>query len=87
VLSGRCTYHPDRNAVGVCVVCRTVICIECSTPIDGIHRCFRCVAALGTSEARPRWEGSELHLLSLGLVATAFGGLTLLWMGVAAILR
>lgn len=87
MLSGRCTYHPDRPAVGVCVVCRTVICIECSTPIDGIHRCFRCVEKMGKKAAETGWHGSEIHPLSLGLVVVAFGGLTLFWMGIASILR
>jgi len=43
--SGRCEYHPERMGVGVCVECRRVICLECTTPFEGINRCAPCLAA------------------------------------------
>jgi hypothetical protein len=45
-LSGRCRYHADRDGVGVCMRCRAVICSECSTRIDGINHCLRCLDLL-----------------------------------------
>ncbi|HEY3353801.1 MAG TPA: hypothetical protein VGQ83_11175 [Polyangia bacterium] len=45
-LRPQCAQHPEREAIGICIVCRRPICTECSTPIDGINRCAACVAAL-----------------------------------------
>ncbi len=52
-----CYFHPDRPGVGVCVRCRTVICSACSTRLDGINHCHRCLAKLG---ARPETKASAL---------------------------
>lgn len=41
-----CRNHPAREAVGICVSCRTQICIECVTRIDGINYCVTCLATL-----------------------------------------
>ena len=43
---GRCRHHPDRDGVGICVKCGTVICTECSTRIDGINYCTHCLTQL-----------------------------------------
>jgi hypothetical protein len=43
--SFRCGTHPEREGVGVCVNCRSVICVECSTKIDRMNYCIRCLAA------------------------------------------
>ncbi|RMG16185.1 MAG: hypothetical protein D6729_11160 [Deltaproteobacteria bacterium] len=66
-MEGACTYHPERLAVGICIACRQPICIECSTPIEGIHRCPRCLAGLAVATDAPRWEGREVNLASLFL--------------------
>ncbi len=34
-----CERHPDRPAVGVCVVCERTLCRECDHPDGGVHRC------------------------------------------------
>jgi len=41
-----CENHPQREAIGVCVKCRTRVCSECSTKVDGINYCVRCLAGL-----------------------------------------
>jgi hypothetical protein len=46
LLRPQCAHHPEREAIGICIACRRPICAECSTPIAGINRCARCVAAL-----------------------------------------
>ena len=86
MLSGRCTNHPKRVAVGVCILCREVICIECSTPIDGIHRCHRCIAKMERAAAPLSWEGSEASGITWIILLASFGGLTLYWLGLSALL-
>lgn len=44
--AGRCLQHPDREALGICVVCRRFYCSECITKIDGINHCKSCLGAL-----------------------------------------
>jgi hypothetical protein len=49
-----CYYHPDRPAIGVCVRCRTAICAACSTRLDGINHCHRCLSQLAArAETKP----------------------------------
>jgi hypothetical protein len=55
-----CYFHPDRAAVGICVRCRTSICAACSTRLEGINHCHRCLGQLAT-----RGEGKH------GVFATA----------------
>jgi hypothetical protein len=41
-----CANHAQREAIGVCVRCRTRICSECATKVDGINYCVACLAGL-----------------------------------------
>ena len=72
--SGRCFYHPDRAGLGICVECRNVICVECTTQFEGINRCAKCLAArLAKAKklvARRDWSFGNLllALISLGAV-------------------
>jgi hypothetical protein len=53
--SFQCRNHPDREGVGICVSCRRVICVECSTKIEGVNHCRECLAKRGaTAEAGAR---------------------------------
>jgi hypothetical protein len=45
-----CKYHRDRQGIGVCMRCRAVICMECSTRLDGINHCHACLKELGRSQ-------------------------------------
>lgn len=71
--SGRCFYHPDRAGLGICVECRNVICVECTTQFEGINRCAKCLAArLSKAQkivARSEWGVGNLFLM---LVSIAF---------------
>ncbi len=69
--SGRCFYHPDRAGLGICVECRNVICVECTTQFEGINRCAKCLAArLSQAQkivARSEWGVGNLLLAMLSL--------------------
>lgn len=41
-----CVNHPRREAIGICVRCRTRVCGECTTKVDGINYCVSCLATL-----------------------------------------
>jgi uncharacterized paraquat-inducible protein A len=70
-----CYYHPDRPGVGVCVRCRTVICAACSTRLDGINHCHRCLSKLA---ARAETKtGSFATSIVLGVVVLAVAWLIL----------
>lgn len=43
--SFRCVNHAEREGVGICVNCRNVVCVECSTKIDRMNYCIRCLQA------------------------------------------
>lgn len=76
-ISGSCHYHPMRPGIGVCVECRQVICLECTTQFEGINRCAACLQRLGkkAQAAAPRREWGALNLVTLlGVFATLFGG-------------
>jgi hypothetical protein len=47
-----CAHHLDRDAIGICVRCRTRVCGECVTKIDGINHCVRCLDLRVSSERR-----------------------------------
>ena len=80
-----CTNHPGREGIGICVVCRRVVCVECSTKIAGVNHCRACLAArAGTAgERRPSRAGgviqalAALALVLLSLLATT--GLLAAW--------
>lgn len=84
VTSGRCEYHPQRPGLGVCVECRKVICVECTTQFDGINRCATCLAARLSKARQPAahrsWSAGTvlLALLSAGTLYATFYGVAAL---------
>jgi hypothetical protein len=65
-----CYYHPDRAAIGVCVRCRTAICAACSTRLDGINHCHRCLSKLAArAEAKPGGFAAGTVLAAVALAA------------------
>lgn len=82
----RCTVHPEREGVGICVSCRSVVCVECSTKVDRMNYCIRCLqaAAVPAGDARrespvaDRLWGIPLLLLSFFLTAGIFAAMGLL---------
>lgn len=79
-----CENHPQREAIGVCVKCRTRVCSECSTKVEGINYCVRCLAGLAREGGRaraPERMGSSAwaYLAASGyLLVLALGTLLLL---------
>ena len=60
-LERRCHYHPDRAGVGLCMACRVIICVECSTRLDGINHCASCLSELTKSSGDVAGRGHALR--------------------------
>jgi hypothetical protein len=80
-----CRNHPEREGIGICVICKNVVCVECSTKIDGVNHCRTCLArragvavARAPSRAGGVVQGALALLLTLGSVVLVAGGL-LVW--------
>ena len=72
----RCANHPEREGIGICVSCRSVVCVECSTKIDRMNYCIRCLQAAApdksAEEVNPVREAVfGVPLLLLGFAGTA----------------
>lgn len=73
-----CTNHLDREAIGICVECRSRVCSECVTKVDGINYCVACLATLADrgsprsrSDSRPTSRGwAALSAFALLTIAT-----------------
>lgn len=76
-----CANHAQREAIGVCVRCRTRVCSECATKVDGINYCVACLAGLAVdSGSRAAAHGGERRFPLAG-AAFYLGLLTLLVWG------
>jgi hypothetical protein len=71
-----CKYHPDRQAIGVCMRCRAVICAACCTRLRGINHCHACLRKLGRQAASPTGGVAQAVciLLILGLAGLVWTG-------------
>lgn len=82
-----CVNHPGRDAIGLCVRCRARVCGECTTKVDGINHCVRCLATLAgprreTEAAATRSSSFVSALwLSTGAAALTLATWTLLELG------
>lgn len=74
-----CAFHAQREALGVCVACRSRVCAECTTKVEGINYCVRCLAQRARSEARPTHTASSKPSRAR-VVIGAFVWATLLWL-------
>ncbi len=70
--SFQCRNHPEREGVGICVACRRVFCVECSTKIDGVNHCRECLAKrqLTAQASSKKASGFFFKLLELGFSST-----------------
>ena len=84
--SGRCHYHPQRAGLGVCVECRHVICVECTTQFEGINRCAACLGRR-LAQARAIVERRDFSFATLFLAGLSTGVLYLGFLGLAALFR
>ena len=76
-----CANHLEREALGVCVGCRKLVCAECTTKLDGINYCVGCIAAMAPArragpDARP--GGTARWLTAAVWYAAAAGATALL---------
>lgn len=55
-----CTNHPERAAIGICVITQKPICGECATRIDGVNYSKEGLRILqerrNTSQAKSNWK-------------------------------
>jgi hypothetical protein len=66
--SFQCRNHPEREGVGICVACRRVFCVECSTKIEGVNFCRECLAKRGPPAASRK---GSLGGIAAGVFAAA----------------
>ncbi len=64
-----CQNHPEREAVGVCVSCKLLICGECTTRVDGRGLCASCIAADKRTTQLPQQGDARVALSFCVLVA------------------
>ena len=77
-----CRNHPEREALGICVECRTRVCAECVTKVDGINYCVSCLATLaarGGKRAAGVVEPAAPWLAWLSASALFFLAVLLAW--------
>lgn len=64
-----CANHSNREAMGICVRCHTLVCAECVTQVDGINHCVGCLAvAAATRASVPPPAGPRTGRGTAGLV-------------------
>ena len=80
-----CANHPAREALGICVRCRTRICAECVTRVDGINYCVRCLETLATE--RTSLPPPAIAPKARTGIGWAIGGLVVLSSMVALVLE
>ncbi|HET6339584.1 MAG TPA: hypothetical protein VFG30_40515 [Polyangiales bacterium] len=84
-----CANHAQREAIGVCVRCRTRVCSECATKVEGINYCVACLAGLAVdsgvraaaSSGKPGLTGATAALYFVTLSALLWGFLELMLPG------
>ncbi len=88
VESFQCRNHPEREGVGICVACRRVFCVECSTKIDGVNHCTECLAKrqLTAQASTSRRSGLVVRFLELALSVAVAGGSLVLVFAVFAVM-
>lgn len=67
-----CAFHAEREALGVCVACRARVCAECTTKVEGINFCVRCLAARARAEAVPQGSPADTSVptrLAIAIIA------------------
>ncbi len=70
-----CHNHPHTPGIGLCVLCRRVVCEACTTRLQGRNTCRSCLDARREALADKDIDGSEVGLSALVLLASAAGGL------------
>lgn len=70
-LQRHCQTHPDRRAIGVCVMTGEAICAECSTRYEGVNYSRRGLEMLHAQRAREQERAGAgeraVRIVALGL--------------------
>lgn len=76
-----CQNHPEREALGICIQCRSQVCSECVTKVDGINYCVRCLASMSADNSRVRADSSQMPPQVVWMLVLVFGSLLtlMLW--------
>lgn len=69
-----CENHPAREAIGVCVQCRTRVCSECATKVEGINYCVRCLSGLAAQGGRARAARGSASRASVYITGSLYVG-------------
>jgi hypothetical protein len=56
----RCTFHPDREAIGACTNCGRPLCDECKEVVDGRFYCSSCAPGVVAEIVLEPAESSNL---------------------------
>ena len=75
VPTARCTWHPDRPGVAVCVDCRRVVCPDCATVVDGLHCCVDCLPRRAAAAPMARRRAPETWTAGAALATLSWWGL------------
>ena len=70
-----CYYHDDRSAIGICMHCRVPICAACTTRLQGVNHCHKCLAAMAARKEETPFNAGPLvaaFVLTVG-VGLLFG--------------
>ncbi|MHC4661162.1 MAG: hypothetical protein ACYS8W_05685 [Planctomycetota bacterium] len=67
-----CANHPKRKGMGICVVCRKVICSECLTRIEGIIHCKDCLSGRLEKEKKTAFAGIAGRFFAVTLIVLGF---------------
>lgn len=68
----RCANHPEREGIGICVNCRAVVCVECSTKVDRMNYCIRCLRAAAPQRKEIADNPSQEALAGIPLLVAGF---------------
>ena len=79
-----CPNHPTREAIGICVRCRSRLCSECATKVDGINYCVACLRALAERPA-PLPHAATSPIAAHVVAAAYVAALALLMWGLFAL--
>ncbi|MDH5637875.1 MAG: hypothetical protein OEZ04_05240 [Nitrospinota bacterium] len=74
-----CVNHPERPAIGECVITKKPICPECSTKYEGVNYSREGLAELKSRRALSAGAGFWSKVASLAMVAQAPVSLFLLY--------
>ncbi|MDH5478431.1 MAG: hypothetical protein OEY50_08870 [Nitrospinota bacterium] len=66
-----CVNHPDRHAIGVCVITKKPICPECSTKYEGVNYSREGLEELKRRRAQKTRSGIWSRAANLAMVAQA----------------